>query len=448
MNRITGLVIQPGRDEYSRSFVWYNSIENSGAKIQYCLKSEYDKNGFTQDNSTVVTGNCEIPYNNKENVSCKVGIENLSPGEAYVYKVGCDSSFDEKVYSFKTRRADSESLSFNVVADLHSKSKDFWKMTDGDIENSSKQWQNTLEKMLEYDEDSEFVLSAGDNVSTPDMSWTTCCEELRVAAEKEHKYFLEAELMKSIPFVTVNGNHEGHSSESEENGFACVSGYHFNLPGDDGVSGHIMSKSTGNFFLRRNETLIIGVNISVKNNKGNWKNLSPDVNEKYIEKVCNENKDVKWKLLVNHVPAYAYIGGEEGIKMLPVMNDICKKYNIDILFTGHSHAFSVSYPILDGKVTSKEKDLENPKGTVHYNVPSAMDHSFTNTADFKSYLRVWGAEEGASEKIENFDGIKYSSPMFTNVKITADELKINTVRSDNLNSIDEIIIKKQNNCKK
>ncbi len=442
MNRITCLSIQLGKDEYSRNFVWYNSIDNKGAKAQYCLKSDYDKDGFTEENSNVVTGECENPFNNKENVSCKVNVENLLPGETYVYRVGSNCGFDEKVYSFKTRRADSEGLSFNVVADLHSKSADFWKITDEDIKNSSDAWQSTLEKMLEYDNSLDFVLSAGDNVSTPDMSWTTCCEELRVAAEKEHKYFLEAELMKSIPFATVNGNHEGHSSELDENPFACVSGYHFVMPNDDGVSGHIMNKSTGNFFYRVKNVLVIGINISVKNNSGNWKNLSAEVNEKYVKKVCDANREAKWKILVNHVPSYSYIGGEENSLMQPILDRICKNEKIDIVFTGHAHAFSVSYPILEGRITTKEKNVINPGGTVHYNVPSAMNHSFTRVSEFKEFLRTYGVEESASEKIEGFDGNSYSSPMFTNVKVTENELQIKTVRTDTLEEIDTMILKK------
>ena len=122
-NEVKDLVIHPGCDETKRRFTWYNTQKVSGARLQYALKTEYEtEGGFTDKNSTIVEGRCEIPYMNKTDLSCKAEIEDLELGTEYVYRVGSCDFFDDNIYSFKTHKVDKKQV-FAVISDIHNNMK-------------------------------------------------------------------------------------------------------------------------------------------------------------------------------------------------------------------------------------------------------------------------------------------------------------------------------------
>ena len=97
--------------------------------------------------------------------------------------------------------------------------------------------------------------------------------------------------------------------------------------------------------------------------------------------------------------------------------------------------------------------LLNPCGVIHYNVPSAHDHAFYNRPYpdvpdklFGSYGITAAAFEGMKTRYPDesarFDGVLYSSPMYTYVSMKKGEMKIMTVRSDENIPIDTLILKK------
>ena len=92
-------------------------------------------------------------------------------------------------------------------------------------------------------------------------------------------------------------------------------------------------------------------------------------------------------------------------------------------------------------------------GVIHYNIPSAHDHSFYSRPYpdapeklFGAYGITYDAFEGMKvrypDEAGKFDGVLYSSPMYTYVSMGDGEMKIMTVRSDENKAVDTLILKK------
>ena len=125
------------------------------------------------------------------------------------------------------------------------------------------------------------------------------------------------------------------------------------------------------------------------------------------------------------------------------------------MLTGHAHGFSRSYPIKNGKADKNVLQningvdtICNSEGTVHYNIPSALNHSFTSIfSQFGNYVKSYGVAKMRSETPLMPDGfIEYDSPMFLHINVDETEeenrMLIKVMQSKDLMSVDDFMIKK------
>ena len=470
-NNITSLSLQVGVDETEKRLVWYNDASANGGKVQYALKSDYENDGgFTDENSKEVEVSVENPYSNTAQISCKAILKDLILGETYIYRIGGKDDYSEKTYEFINQDPNVKNV-FNIVSDLHFIAWEYDSVKEAQVLSKVNLMKNTWQTMLNYNPELSFVIGTGDNVSQANMGYSSGSESefYRTKAEMEMEMFFSNPLMKSVPFASTLGNHEARNVTSDTpNPYASVTKYHYNLPNDDGHSGHHLDCNTsGNFWFRNGDVLIIGIT-ATKYSKGSMLGTSASVNEAYIKKACDSNKDAKWKILINHVPAYAFVAGfDETLEMRKVFADMnLDNYDIDAVFTGHSHAFSRSKQLLTNveaktievggkkifipkvvsddkiKITVNEKgyqiaEITNPEGTVHYNIPATTEGGFYSVMpEYKEYTNAFGvsvngknqftyanAKEGNKYDSSEFDGvILYSSPMFTNVEVESTDV--------------------------
>ena len=440
--RVYAQSIQVGATERERRFVW-TSERNTEAYVRYALKSAYDADGgFTEANTTVVQGTVTDMYGEATRKSCKVRAEGLELGKEYVYSVGGDYGFEEKVYTFKTQDNLDEHQSFNIISDVHM--KHVTGTSASDIQKQIDKFQKALAQMLAYTNDLSFVVSTGDNVSQYAMSLANPYDTYHIIGHNEHEMVFAPELLKTIPFASTMGNHEANVTSAIKPD-ASVSGYYYDMPNEQGNSGRYEDYSSGNFYFRNGNVLIIGVNVRASA-WGNSSNTSGAVAREFVKAACEANTDAKWRILVNHVPAYSYLGNRASDQEMGMMEEIicsiCDDYDIDIMFSGHHHAFSRSYPISGHNVLKEEEvtttepngdkisKSTDPTGTVYYNVPSAMDHAFTEVEPtYKDYLSAWGLTASAARDVEGFDGISYYSPMYVNCQTNGDTLTVRLILS-------------------
>ncbi len=447
--RVYAQSIQVGATESERRFVW-TSERNTEAYVRYALKSAYDADGgFTEANTTVVKGNVYDMYGEATRKSCKVRVSGLTLGEEYVYSVGGDYGFEEAVYTFKIQDHLDEHQSFNIVSDIHNNQKTG--TSAAATQQKIDRLQNALAQMLAYTNDLSFVCSTGDNVSQYAMPLANPYDSYHIIGHNEHEELFAADLLKTIPFASTMGNHEANVTSSAQPD-ASVSGYYYDMPNESGDSGRYMDYSAGNFYFRNGNVLIIGVNVRATSG-GSSANTTGAMARQFVKAACEANTDAKWRILVNHIPAYAYIGtreksdgtlGELG-QMEQIICSICDEFSIDIMFSGHQHAFSRSYPIKGHNVLANEvtttvsngystTTATNPTGTVYYNVPAVLSGTFyTVAADYEDYLVSWGLAYSAdlNTQVPNFDGITYTAPMYVNCQTDGDTLTVRLIQSSN-----------------
>jgi len=436
-NDIRALVMHPGADETMRRFAWYNDSLTYGAKIQYALKSDYDADGgFTDENSIEITGTTEVPADNPTSISCKVDIEDLELDTEYVYRVGNKYKYDETVYSFKTfDPINSDKQVFLMVSDLHTNA-----YTIDSVEESTHvtTYQNYFNNyILPRHPDVQFIASTGDNVSQGNMGsnfvdyMNSDWGIYRQKAELEMEVLFAPDVFKKVPWISTLGNHE---ADNDGHKYGSVTRWHYNQPNDDGFTGTHYSPelgepiTNGNFWFRNGDVLIVGIT-AVRHTSDVFKYSQPEDHAKYIKAAIDANKDAKWRVLINHVPAYAYSGGYDEAPLLRQrfadMN--IDQFDFDVVFAGHHHNYSRSKQLLtdddtnyetftfsgeeinylipevvsDDKIERTEVNgyrvdtVTDPEGTVHFCLPSlawAMETKKFHP-DYANFVEVNGTKE-------------------------------------------------------
>ena len=472
---VSSLSLQVGENEYERRFVWYQPKCFDSACIQYAIISDYQRDGgFTDNNSVTVTGMTGKIYKNDKYLSCKVRVGNLLRGKTYIYRVGCESAYDENTYSFEIAQNAAERQSFFLVGDMHINV--YRRCPERDTTYINHRWQHVLSNAMQFEGGFKpsYLLSVGDNIAVCNLTDFAYPEKNTPAgameyAEAEHEEFFAPVEMKEIAFATVSGNHDNLlQGENADLGLSGITGYHYDMPNDDGYSGHYLDNSSGNFYFSSGELLVVGITAPGEWTTNNTDSCSFKVNRTFVEKAVASHPDAKWKILLNHVPEFSYISyyGAESENFKKNFSGLIDGLGFDVFFSGHQHAFSRTHAINGSTVVGAEKTacgldengykvetLIKPMGVIHYNIPSAHDHAFYSRPYpdipeklFGAYGITFDAFEGMKVKYpdeaEKFKGILYSSPMYAYVAMREDEMKIMTVRSDKNIPVDTLIIKK------
>ena len=371
-NKIKTLVIQPGSNETMRRFVWYNDNLTYGAKIQYALKADYDRDGgFTSANSIEVTGTTEVAPGNTIDISCKVDVKDLQLGTEYVYRVGNKYKYDDTVYSFNTYDVNNDTKQkFIMLSDLHVNAYTIDSVTPDD---SHVKTSNTyFGYLLSQHDDIQFIASTGDNVSQGNMPtqfaeyMNSDWEIYRQKAELEMEVLFAPDIFRSVPWISTLGNHEANNSGQK---YGSVTRWHYNQPNDDEITGTYYSETldapntNGNFWFRNGDVLVVGIN-AVQHTSSTFKNSQSEQNAAYIKAAVDVNKDAKWRILINHVPPYSFIGGfaEPPILRQRFAEMDIDQYDFDVVFTGHQHSYSRSKQLLTDDET-KFKSITSSYGT-------------------------------------------------------------------------------------
>lgn len=132
-----------------------------------------------------------------------------------------------------------------------------------------------------------------------------------------------------------------------------------------------------------------------------------------------------------YAPGIAALEPETGILLNAVFQPIFTMYDLDIVFTGHTHMQGRSHFIKDGIVVGKAesgKTYTDPNGIIYLNTNACCDQ---------------GSMEGMSDwphtayAFENADITTYST-----VEFTETTMAIKTFRGDNSELLDSITIEK------
>lgn len=321
----------------------------------------------------------------------------LEPGTRYFYTVGDDNNRSEE-YSFTTEEANSESFKFICVADQQS----------GEPHHlpDYTSFNEFLKSVLEKHPDAKFILTGGDNTDCGqhEVQWNGAFSGLKGIVE-------------SIPFMMALGNHDNrgfkdydkgigryYSEPAEFFGKQFKGSYPYNGPEKWKTENYSFDYGNAHFN-------VIGVN------------GPEDVNEWLKDDVSSTDRI--WKFGCHHFPIY-YSGPElANDDTYPMMREGVEM--MDIIFSGHEHNFSRSFPIKNESLYEKPS-----QGTVHYE----LGNSNYNPPGTATNKKVWHA--AYHPQSENVAAVAI-------VEVFSDKVILTTEFNDG-RIVDHCIIDKKNDC--
>jgi len=387
-----------GKDESELGFLWYtpkDGFASTGAAVQIAKTSDYNINGFTDDD--IVSG--EMSVIDSSWMVNKVIVTDLESGTEYTYRYGnTEENLWSEIYTFKTgNNADNGENKAIFVGDP----------TIGGatgLASTKKTWERNLAAAEKQVPDATYILSAGDNANDSDSHYFT---------------LKEAEQFKRLPFASTVGNHETSALKN-----------HFIFPN---LTNYGTTICGSDYYFSQGNTLYIAIN-SMSGNIAEHKQA--------VQEAVASYPDAKWRVVLTHFGIYAagphsalvFNYWPEEIKNLRNnLVPVFEEYDIDIVLNGHEHSYTRScfmkeqQPLKD-QIIDNDGAFVNPNGILYITASCGSDARF-----YEVYRSLdWVAYADETQK-----------PQFTELNITNDSFKITTYFADSLNVVDTVTIKKE-----
>ena len=391
----TQVSISPGADETQMNFAWY-SKDGEQTGFVYGTSSDLSDGQSAQITQTA---------SQEGYLSNKVTLKNLQPGTTYYYQVA-----GKEIESFTTDD-DTSDFSFIFVGDPQIGSSNEEKAkTPEDIQkptfltaqseavrNDTFNWSYTLDRAYAKTGNSAgFILSSGDQIQTN-------AEKVAdgTVSEMEYAGYLSPDVMKSVPVATTVGNHDADNANYT---------YHFNTPnlsdlGDNGYVG-------GDYYFTYGDALFMILNTQDTN---------VSEHKQFIEETVAANQDCKWRIVTLHQDIY---GSAEHSNEPEITNlryslvPIFEENDVDIVLTGHDHAYSRTKMLKGGQSTTGfeytddefdeqlDKDIDVGDSTeTKYEAPANISDDTTDPAEqrYLEYLYSVMDENAVLELTDNQD---------------------------------------------
>lgn len=392
-----------GSDETTRNITWY-ADDTAAGQVQYAAKSgDIFPDQYNTAQAVVKATSDAGFYSNQATLA------NLEANTEYVYRLVNGTKISD-TYSFKTGDND-KNFHFLFVGDPQIGEKN----TAIDTE----QWENTLTNAMAKDQNAEFIISAGDQVS-------------KGFEETQYAGYLEHAALKSMPVATVIGNHDHgwYPSGVYEELTYSVYNDHFNNPNKYGAD---TGKTSANsdYWYTYNNVLFMNLNSN---------DLSTASHKAFLKRAieANRDKDIDWKVVVFHHSIFSAASHSQDNDILQRragLAQVFKDLDIDVVLMGHDHVYVRSY-MMNGTTPSVTESLqyeaENPSGILYVTA---------NSSSGSKYYSILGnaSTEYAAVKDQK------NRPNFSSVEITENSFKISTYYADDLTEIDHFEIKKTSN---
>lgn len=405
-----------------------------------------------------------------EYLSNKVTADNLKQNTVYYYSYQKDDGTYAEPETYTTKGTDQ--FSFIFVGDPQIGSSNELKGTDtaefyaaqsDSVRSDAFNWEATLNAaMAKTNEQASFVVSAGDQIQTTKKKSPNKSAD---KSEIEYTGYLSPDVLKSLPVATTVGNHDADNANYT---------YHFNTPnsselGSNGIVG-------GDYYFTYGDALFMMLNTQDTN---------VAEHKQFIEQAVAENPDCTWRIVTLHQDIYGSAEHSNEPEITNLRYQLVPYFeanDVDVVLTGHDHAYSRSQLLKGGVKTTEysddefdealERDLdagENPETRTQ--APGNIQENSADEADQK-YLAYLNEvmDKNAVEKTDkevavNPEGILYMTansssgskyydlvprmqsyiasrwqedvPTYSVIDLTKDTFTIRTYRTDNDEQIDQ-----------
>jgi len=380
-----------GADETQLNICWHASKDKAVAKVRLA-KSESMTDAVVFEGKTVEA-------ENDEQYVCKVTMTGIEENTTYYYQWFSEDGWS-KAYKYETKGFDEYKML--VVGDIQIGGQSY--------DNPEEQarvgyvWQSVLDEALTKNPDISFLLSPGDNTSTGE-------------AADEWQTLLMPEYTRSLPLALAIGNHDKKG---------MTYNYYTNMPNE--YFGKYFEGLDRDFWFRYGDVLYL-VFDACSGSAADHRAMAAEAVE--------ANPDAKWRIGVMHQGLYAagvaMLEPETNILLNAVFQPIFEMYDLDMVFTGHTHMQGRSNFISDGLVVGQAKSGEtykDPNGIVYVNVNACCDQG--SLGEDLSYLWPYTA----------YAFVEADTTTYTTIDFTATTMAVKTFRADNSELLDSITIEK------
>ena len=331
--------LSPGSDNSSVNFAWYTKEASGVQKLKIAENKRLTNAKVYEAKQTkAVTDKDKTEY-----VSNKVTATDLKANTTYYYSYQKDGQWTAPE---KYTTDNGSKFSFIFVGDPQIgssnglKGKDtaaFYKAQSDAVANDAFNWNTTLNQAMEKtDNKASFVLSSGDQIQSTKKKSP---KKAAWGSEIEYSGYLSPDVLKNLPVATTVGNHDADNANYT---------YHFNTAN----ASELGSNKTvgGDYWFKHDNALFMMLNTQDTN---------VEEHRQFIEQTVAANKDCKWRIVTLHQDIYgsAEHSNEPEITNLRYqLAPIFEENKVDVVLTGHDHAYSRTQILKGGHKTTEYTD--------------------------------------------------------------------------------------------
>ena len=363
----------------------------------------------------MVTAQCSVSQTMPGYYVNKATVTGLQPGMTYAYKVGNDAGGWSPEYKYTVPEGDTkEGFTFLVTSDAEI-GQDQYQEEEVTVEN----WDKVVTRLTDYVPEAQFMIHAGDQVA-------------QFGSAEEYSGFLDHLGLYKIPLAPVTGNHDvANKQSSEELGYSGGPFFyeHFNVPNRSDTYGMSEYDKDGDYYFIRGDVLFIVLN-SITNQE-------TDTHEEYVPKVIAEHPDTKWRVIIQHYPAYSSVKRyQDQIDswLLKSLAYICADNDIDLVITGHDAVYSRS-AFINRECARIDNNYDYASGATAVN-PEGTMYVVCGTSSGSLY-------QGVTPNGNLVCQIEQEQPMAIRFDVTDKELRLKAYTVDDWTVRDEYTIRKE-----
>ena len=368
----TDVIMNVGKDETERNVTWYSSYDTEG-EVQYARVDDMTGGEFPTEYSTA---RARVSATNENgSYAYKATLRNLEADTRYVYRLITGSSVSTLRY-FDVKDFD-DSFSFIYVSDPQVGSSTY-----------KAAWIDTLDKISESFGEASFIVSGGDQISSP-------------TAEGDYDNFI-VDGVSEIAIAPTNG--PGHDN-------TALYTDHYNLPNLSTTYG--VSTATSDYYYTYNNALFVHLNMDVRT-------VSEHLT--FIENAIKNSPEALWHIVVIHWSFYSGSTESQNATIVSAAENMVGRMNelgVDLVLSGHDHFYARSQLVTDYRTVSDDvvvdNTVTNPKGTLYVCGSSATGNGITapvsseysayqSSVNRKSIINITVNEESLSLNAYFVDG--------------------------------------------
>ena len=331
--------LSPGSDNSSVNFAWYTKEASGVQKLKIAENKRLTNAKVYEAKQTkAVTDKDKTEY-----VSNKVTATDLKANTTYYYSYQKDGQWTAPE---KYTTDNGSKFSFIFVGDPQigssnelkgAATEEFYNAQSAAVANDAFNWNTTLNQAMEKTGNkASFVLSSGDQIQSTKKKSPN---KAAWGSEIEYSGYLSPDVLKNLPVATTVGNHDADNANYT---------YHFNTANASEFGSN--GKVGGDYWFKHDNALFIMLNTQDTN---------VEEHRQFIEQTVAANKDCKWRIVTLHQDIYgsAEHSNEPEItnlryQLAPIFED----NKVDVVLTGHDHAYSRTQILKGGHKTTEYTD--------------------------------------------------------------------------------------------